>query len=56
MISSKLSSKAVKFLASFIAILGISSSLHSTYACFLMLWDEPRMPESMIKKQLKNRC
>ena len=55
MISSKLFSKAVKFLASFIAILGISSALHSTYACFLMLFDEPVMPKSMIRKQLKNR-
>lgn len=55
MISSKFFSKAVKFLASFVAILGISSSLHSTYACLFILWDEPKMPESMIKKQLQNR-
>ncbi len=54
MISSKLFSKAVKFLASFIAILGISSAVHSTYACFFWGFDEPKMPESMIKKQIKN--
>lgn len=53
MIKSKLFSKGVKFLASFVAILGIASAVNSTYACFFWGWDEPKMPESMIKKQIR---
>ena len=54
--SSKLFSRGVKFFASFLAILGMFSALNSTYACVFVLFDEPKMPESLIKRQLDKSC